>query len=547
MTDIFDATYHSKSLKVLSVLLSHDNYLFLLRRPDSASLAVLDNFFEMAEIFIEHRFYIRRVPDRDTHPLAYAVSKNAFSTVQLILQKFPDLINVSDRRRRNVLFYAESVEMVELLLSFGAKAEAIDHHLNSPFTYHVMNGRPLVARSILPLQSRLGLLIRIKDNALAKNVHFVTPRNYLLENAYYSLFSTLKRNGFSLVPQIGFRDEDAIDAGGLFRDWASGIAERLFNAPLKQAQRRYYSEPKAFICPSHLVSVYTLFGAGFRLFNEAPFVLNDDQLYITNSKFDGPEDVYKFIGYFLAICLLKKVSFGVRLAPSILKRILGLHLNFEDLRDDESQIYKSLLDLRNPNFDFDAAEIYFSSSPGVKVNRGNVEAFLKERAEEIMVHRHQNRLNDIKFAFSKALNCQISQLHAHLSWQELSDLFYGTPEVSAADLKAGMIIVRPIDENYALIEKLFFAIDSMNQTALQKLIKFITGSENLPFGGVKALGRPIVVNKSVDDNFRAGTCFFDFFIPTQVESSEEFLERLLDTIFLSDGFQDRIYQIGVHL
>ncbi len=506
-------------------------------------MAILENNFDLAEILIKMDFLVGILRDYQTHPLFHVISKDLISLVQVILENEPRLIAISDQSSRNVLFYAESAEMVQLLLFHGANENEIDSHHENAFTFHSKRFQSSVARATLPLKRRMQILTRQPGNALHQTLTLSTSRSNLLENAFFAAFPTLLSNNFVITPRIRFVGENARDAGGLLRDWVSGIAERLFQAPLSRAQEITAApmlEARLLREVGNSMSAHLKRAASdsFCLFREAPFVLNADNLFVTNPDFDGPEEIFKFIGHFLGICLLKNISLGVRLAPSILKRILGFHLNFEDLRDDDTQAYRSLLDLRNPEFNFDEGEIYFPSNADLKVHRGNLEMFLSERAKAFMIRAHKNRLRDIGLAFTSALKCSDWILRSHVTWQELSDLLFGAPEICAADLIAGMRIYVPISQNEKLISMLHSALKSMTQPALRRLIKFITGTENLPFGGVEALDRSINVYESMDDNFRSGTCFFNFFIPTDCENEQEFLDRLLAAISSDEGFED---------
>ncbi len=519
------------SLKVMSFLLQFKKELFKLMRDDVLSLVISNEQFELATIFVEHGF---ELGEDDCYSLFKVISKNCVSLVQGIISNQPLMIFIDQEDNGNVFEHVKTVEMAEALIAFFPSRESDGKKFlrEKGFRFQAQAGNLRIARSIMPFEARLFELKRIAYRQ--ESMLLTTSRSNILENAFYALYPTLARHNFKPLLRISFQGEVANDLGGLLRDWSSAIAGRLFQKHYRESSE----EPKLEASVMDAFAARALLES-FKVFTEPPFLVKgEEKVYFINPEFDGPVDFFNFLGYFLAHCLLKNIPLGVRLAPSIVKLLLGLQLNFKDLKDDDLQNYNSLLALRDPSMDLEAMELYFPTNLGIKVTRENLENFLNERAEFLLLGQHDNRLQLIAKGFLAAMKMSTTTLCSHLSWNELSDLFYGQPEVSVEELKANIRLAKVVQDQKTASEYFYAALGSMPQDDLRKLLKFITGNENLPFGGVKALGKKINISQSTDDNFRVFTCFCNFYIPFHCTSPEQFREQLLATIYSAEEFSD---------
>lgn len=78
------------------------------------------------------------------------------------------------------------------------------------------------------------------------------------------------------------------------------------------------------------------------IYNDVPFELKNG-FYGISSNFNGPVEVYRFIGSVVAEALLIKVPIRFKFAPSILKILFGKFLNFEDLKEDDPFMHNSMM------------------------------------------------------------------------------------------------------------------------------------------------------------------------------------------------------------
>ena len=258
------------------------------------------------------------------------------------------------------------------------------------------------------------------------------------------------------------------------------------------------------------------------IYYNAPFecVDSENRLYRISSKFTGPVEVYKFIGSIVAKSLLRKNPLKVKLVPSLIKMLLGRTLTFEDLKDDDGVMYKSMLHCLKPGFDFESAFYTLPSDENVVVNSVNVHLFLNEIAVNAMYLRQKEQTDLFIEGFWAVINHE--NLGAYFRPEELQAILRGSEKVDRQEIYKSIEINGKHWINHS---KLFWeAMDLLQDGELIELVRFVTGINGLPFGGVSALDKKLkIFDETRNKTPRASTCNFHLSIPT-IGTLEELLE-----------------------
>lgn len=434
-----------------------------------------------------------------------------------------------------------SETMAKILLDAGVDKHAKNAHFRDPFDVHLAVNESGICRLILSLSERhLKFSKRIDESSLGVLL-FTTPRKFAFEAAVDGLFSALRRFNFQIILQIQFTNENATDAGGVFRNWLSLLIERLFLAPILEEG----APPVVQLQTSTQLAPYVIVPTEFysssffsysKVFKQAPFVANDYECYVLNEEFKETREVWQFVGVIIEMALSNNINLGVKLAPSILKRLLGQILTFEDLKDDDPTLYNSLRELENPEFNLEEAGLYFDSDLDRQVNRENLHEYLEEKARNGMQTKYGGQLEALVQGFRNSIGNV--NLRNYFDWRELGHVLTGEQIVDKEELKQYFQFDRDIADCKRLLEQ---SIDIMSNAELLQLIRFITGQHGLPFGGLKGFQLKFKVAKSHDEYIRAGTCYYILKLPLNFDGFEDFLERLRLAIFSIEEFDEQQY------
>lgn len=435
--------------------------------------------------------------------------------------------------------------MVRLLLNSGALVIHLNGFQEDAFQSAYRRKNIPVCHAILPLDKRYHRFKAQNPILAFTSTSFQTSRNTILETAYNKLMSFIVGTNFQNIDiKIKYEGENGSDAGGLFRSWMTLVIQRLFLPPQffddVESEKNLLSEVQTsthFVSSSSSSSSSSSASAAAEAqgsfesitpkyirkpFKEPPFVRRDDTspYYVPNLKFEGTIDFWRFIGFLFALVLKRDFNFGVMLAPSIYKQLLDMELSVQDLKDDDPAMYKYLLSILEPEFDFEKAELYFEN--GEPVNAENAMDFVQEQALTVMKYRYRDQLGPLKNGFVSSTHNH--NLPCYFAWQELSTILTGVQVVNRQEL-----LRKCLDKTSKLTnnwEYLVEAFEILSNEELLQFVRFVTGRYGLPFGGISNLDKCIYVFDSPDEYFRAGTCHYHFKLPKYFRSISDFLERL---------------------
>lgn len=217
---------------------------------------------------------------------------------------------------------------------------------------------------------------------------------------------------------------------------------------------------------------------------------SDIKFYKISSKFTGPVEDYRVAGTNWAKAVLMKDSINLKLAPSIVKLVYGKELEFEDLKDDNPVIYASLLNVKEPGFNFEG--ITLLSDKGVKVNDENLQLYLNEIAVDFMYTRYKEQIDQFKIGFNSII--EEEKISAFFTVSEFQKVLFGSFEMGRYE------IYRKFEfcENCQIenVEMFWAAMDFLTESELIKFYDWITMpmSLNSFTGRSSPLNLPISIN-----------------------------------------------------
>lgn len=494
--------------------------------------------------------------------LHHAVIGNDFRLVKILL-KFKDVkVNCIDDFRSTPLHYATDVEIIKILLKHGADAFQLNRVGLDPVSAAVKLKRTDLVQAMIP-----DLVLRFdhfhiyyrKSKLKVYQGTFILNRQRILEDSFYLTSREDKWLNIKYNFDIEFEGESGVDHGGLTREWMSLLIERFFvprlpdESSLESSENESENEEmndsdndsSAAIEMEYLSDEerrYSLMrrqvpSDKIEKYFYSPFecVDVDNKLYRISSKFTGPVEVYNFIGSILAKSILSKNPLKVKLVPSILKLLIGKTLIFEDLKDDDLVMYKSMLHCLEPDFDFESAFYTFPNDESVTVDAGNVELFLNETAVNAMYTRYKDQIDQLIQGFRTAILHE--KLRAYFLPEELQNILKGADSIDRVDLYKNIQILGP---NWILKSQIFWsAMDLLQEGELIELVRFITGINGMPFGGVSSLGKQLKIFDEIRNSVpKASTCNYHLSLPISVQSAEELVELFRIAISSEPEFID---------
>lgn len=311
---------------------------------------------------------------------------------------------------------------------------------------------------------------------------------------------------------ITYNNEEGIDAGGLLRDWFTKISKEIFNPESE------------------------LFEASSKNESYSPRRSMEAKTKESLKK-------YEFIGRIIARALMQGNLLTTHFNRSFLKHILHHEdsLKFEDLEDEDEQLFTSLKYIKEHPMDF---EQYFEQgiesgqTVELKPNGSKIKV-TDENKDEFIYLSYMYRLHEsIKEqceAFSRGFDSLIPHENIRLfTANELNLLICGVPKIDVDDMMKNVEYGDGYDADSPAVKLFFETIKKWDNENLAKLIIFITGTSRMPASGFsffKMQGTPIRIAPLSDTKMlpTAHTCSNTIDLPNYGDE-DEMNEKLLIAI-----------------
>jgi ubiquitin-protein ligase E3 A len=305
--------------------------------------------------------------------------------------------------------------------------------------------------------------------------------------------------------KVKFINEEAVDEGGVKREFFQLIVKDLFN-------------------PNYGMFEYDK-DTNYHWFNSLTFVSNMD---------------YELVGKILGIAIYNKVILDLHFPRIIYKKLLNKKIDFRDLKETFPEIGNSLErlleydgDVENDfGLDFTIQEDFFGEIRTIE---------LKEGGSEIMVNA-DNRREYVNLYVDYKLNKSIAGqfrffkegfyklcdgvVLRELIPEELELIICGSQELNFEELKRTTKYAEGYNRETPIIQGFWEIVEGLCLEDKKKLLFFISGSDRVPVEGLSALNITITRNGADSDRLPTSqTCYNQLLLPEY--SSKEKLEKLL--------------------
>ena len=278
---------------------------------------------------------------------------------------------------------------------------------------------------------------------------------------------------------VKFNSEEGIDGGGLFRDFFTNIFQILEGDQLKLFIK---SESNDF---SYILN---------------PFLFQNEENF----------SYCRLIGLLLGKAIIQNITINICFNKLIYKMILCEKIEFEDLMFIDSQLYKTLKNLKdniknndisnneNGNDFIKNLELDYSiqmkdcnnhlhtfelTKNGRNIIVENLDDFIEKRIQ-FLIGIYEPFINKIRETFYKYM--PIDKIKC-LNSGELELLLNGRPFIDTEEWKSFTDYKEPYNENHRVIKWFWEILSELNQNELSNLLLFATGSSRVPLGGFAEL------------------------------------------------------------
>ena len=348
-------------------------------------------------------------------------------------------------------------------------------------------------------------------------IRIVLNRDYLLKDSIQKLFNV----NFYQDWKINFFGELSIDSGGIIREFFTNIFQILEGNDLK-----------LFIKSENSEISYTL----------NPFLLpNKENLTYC-----------KLIGLLMAKAIAQNITINICFNKLMYKMILIEKINFEDLIFIDSQLYKSLknlkenLELNNDNENnfnllndldinyiiemkdcFNQIHSLELIENGKNITVTNLDDFIQKRID-LLIGIYEPFIKQIRDNFYKYIPKDKIKI---LNSNELELILNGRPFIDVEEWKSYTEYKGIYNENHYVIKWFWEILSELSQKELSNLLLFSTGSSRVPLGGFADLESNggflskftieyIEYNKNIKNFIKAHTCFNRIDLPCYINKKE---------------------------
>ena len=322
----------------------------------------------------------------------------------------------------------------------------------------------------------------------------------------------------------------ASDAGGLSKEWFTVVSQELLNP-----ENKYFS-----LWDSDKLSY---------------FISEDSE------EWKDKDDMYYFVGLFMAKALFDKIPLNLWLSKAIYKYILDEDsLTLDELKDFDQPLYHSLKYISENNInDGIWDEMYFTHlrkngveeelTPGGKkigVNEGNKFELIWVKIQFVSKEIVEAQLNSLKNGFFSLIK---QKWIKDFKSDELELAIWGETNIDLKDWIINTVYKGDYNHRHQVIRWFWDWMADYSQEELTKVLQFWTGTPRLPVGGFKALEgnrgskSPFTIEETTYSDSspypRAHTCFNRLQLPKY--GSYKDLKKYMDFIVN----QEQIYGFGL--
>ncbi|OHT03037.1 hypothetical protein TRFO_29648 [Tritrichomonas foetus] len=270
------------------------------------------------------------------------------------------------------------------------------------------------------------------------------------ENIILDSMKAFEENSFSFSSPIkcSYEGEKGLDMGGVIRDWFDSLWKALENT----------------------------------VFSPTP----GGRTLMFKTSFKDPK-IISFAGSFIAGSIVQQQKIGARLASFILKPIVGIEPCLEDVKEYDKEVWNTLHWVLNNNVKYSYLNFMYGedeliqNGSEIDVTEQNKGHYVNLVIEYLLQKKHSYQLQYFLEGFYKV----IEKNKLLFTINELNSLIFGENRISAGEWKAYTKEIEiSLPDN---LNMLFEIIGKWDDKTKRKLLRFVTGSSQVPVGGFKQL------------------------------------------------------------
>ncbi|CAI5437785.1 unnamed protein product [Caenorhabditis angaria] len=407
----------------------------------------------------------------------------------------------------------------------------IDHQSKSTTYNDPRTGKPVGPLGVAGVQMAIEKSFRWKiaqfrylclSNSVPNHVKITVSRNNVFEDSFQEI---MRKNAVDLRRRlyIQFKGEEGLDYGGVAREWFFLLSHEVLN-------------------PMYCLFMY----AGN----------NNYSLQINPASFVNPDHLkyFEYIGRFIAMALFHGKFIYSGFTMPFYKKMLNKKIALKDIEQVDSEIYNSLMWIKENNIDECEMELYFVADFELL---GEVKSHeLKEGGTNIAV-TEANKLEYIEllveWRFNRGVEQQTKAFFTGfnsvfpLEWmqyfdeRELELLLCGMQDVDVDDWQRNTVY-RHYAPQSKQVAWFWQWVRSLDQEKRARLLQFVTGTCRVPVGGFAELmgstgPQLFCIERVGKENWlpRSHTCFNRLDLPPY-RSYEQLAEKLNMAIEMTEGF-----------
>uniref|UniRef100_A0A915J683 HECT-type E3 ubiquitin transferase n=1 Tax=Romanomermis culicivorax TaxID=13658 RepID=A0A915J683_ROMCU len=326
---------------------------------------------------------------------------------------------------------------------------------------------------------------------------------------------------------VEFEHEQAVDEGGVSKEFYQLITAQLFNLDygmfiFNEATHLFWFNSFCVDCSSEYTLIGMLFGLA--IYN---YIIVDVQLPIVlYKKLMNTPGSFDDLKYFDPVWKLEK--FYVLYS--------SLQAMLECDKEDFESVFGSCTFTIAQTDPFDSVLTHNLVCDGDKkfVNKENCKEFVNHYADFLLNKSIEAQYSAFKKGFMMVVN------DSPLFWlfrpEELDQIVCGSKDLDFAKLETFAEYDNDYSPEHPTIKNFWQVVHEMSEEQKRNLLKFVTGSDRIPIGGMSKL-RFIVAKNGPDSEQlpTAQTCFNVLLLPNY-SSKEKLRDRLLKAVIHCKGF-----------
>ncbi|CAF0730839.1 unnamed protein product [Didymodactylos carnosus] len=350
-------------------------------------------------------------------------------------------------------------------------------------------------------------------------------RDHLIEDALIALEYQGIERPQELKKQlfVEFDGEQGVDEGGVSKEFFQLITEQVFK-------------------PEY----------GMFMFDE-----ETRSMWFNPSAGDDMDREYTLIGMLIGLAIYNNIILDIKFAPVVYRKLMGKLGTFEDLEKSHPMIYQSLERLLSYNEITEGGNIedIFSLTFRVSLTDATGSRLtydLKEDGDNILV-TNDNREEFIRlysnFILNKSIEKQFNPFYhgfllvTHGSYlrklfrpDEVELLVAGSQVLDFDQLASTTEYDGGYSSEHPTIKNFWDIMNNLTDDQKRKFLRFTTGSDRTPIGGLAKL-KLVIVRKTADTDSlpTAHTCFNALLLP-EYSSKAKLQEKLVKAIQYAEGF-----------